>query len=226
MCVGGGGGGTKNHAAAAFEASIDPPTLDQLPFDLYPGQHKVHVYDIENDGTLQNGVGYPAATEELFTNNGSSSFIQYGWNRSLQPFNYTCTLNSASHLIWVDCTHPNNSFPAGIQVIVQSTNVIEVQKLYVNQSMDLRTPVTVPVERDGEYQVSIFTIRKGIGILGSMEYRTVAVIVNSSKHAAISTQGVAESSVFHYVTYNNELCAGDISRISSSLGVIIIAGHE
>ena len=33
--------------------------------------------------------------------------------------------------------------------------------------MDLHTPVTVPVERDGEYQVSIFAIREGMGILGS-----------------------------------------------------------
>ena len=39
-----------------------------LPFDLNPGQYRVYVYDIEHDGTLNNGVGYPAVTEELFTN--------------------------------------------------------------------------------------------------------------------------------------------------------------
>ena len=50
---------------------------------------------------------------------------------------------------------------------MQSTNVSEVHKLHVNQSMDLHTQVTVPVERDGEYQVSIFAIRKGMGILAS-----------------------------------------------------------
>ena len=31
----------------------------------YPGQYRVFVYDIEQDGTLQNGVGYPAATTEF-----------------------------------------------------------------------------------------------------------------------------------------------------------------
>ena len=36
-----------------------------LPFDLHPGYYKVYVYDIECDGTLANGVGYPAATSEL-----------------------------------------------------------------------------------------------------------------------------------------------------------------
>ena len=38
-----------------------------LPFDLYPGQYRVYVYDIEHNGTLHNGVVYPAVTEELFT---------------------------------------------------------------------------------------------------------------------------------------------------------------
>ncbi len=31
----------------------------------YPGSYRVFVYDIEQDGTLENGVGYPAATTEL-----------------------------------------------------------------------------------------------------------------------------------------------------------------
>ena len=47
-----------------------------LPFGLYPGHYRVHVYDIACAGTLHNGVGYPAVTEELFTNltnNGNDS---------------------------------------------------------------------------------------------------------------------------------------------------------
>ena len=41
-------------------------SLDQtLPFNLYPGQYRVFVYDIESDGILSNGVGYPAVTIEL-----------------------------------------------------------------------------------------------------------------------------------------------------------------
>ena len=38
-----------------------------LPFNLYPGQYRVFVYDIESDGTLSNGVGYPAVTSKVFT---------------------------------------------------------------------------------------------------------------------------------------------------------------
>ena len=36
-----------------------------LPFNVHPGQYRVFVYDIESDGTLYNGVGYPAVTMEL-----------------------------------------------------------------------------------------------------------------------------------------------------------------
>ena len=39
-----------------------------LPFDLHPGHYRVYVYDIEHDGTLHNGVGYPAVAEELPAN--------------------------------------------------------------------------------------------------------------------------------------------------------------
>ena len=99
----------------------------------------------------------------------------------------SCTLNSASGLIQAECSHSDSSIAAGIQVIVQSTNVSEVHKLYVNQSMDLHTPVTVPVERDGEYQVSIFAIREGIGILGSGVGYTEHVTVNTPAMAIEST---------------------------------------
>ena len=34
-------------------------------FNLYSGQYQVLVYDIEQDGTLSSGVGYPAITDQL-----------------------------------------------------------------------------------------------------------------------------------------------------------------
>ena len=42
-----------------------------LPFDLYPGQYRVFVYDIESDGTLYNGVGYPAVMITLLSGNNN-----------------------------------------------------------------------------------------------------------------------------------------------------------
>lgn len=36
-----------------------------LPFGLSPGLYRVLVYDIEHDGTLSTGVGYPAVQSKL-----------------------------------------------------------------------------------------------------------------------------------------------------------------
>ena len=95
---------------------------------------------------------------------------------------------STSGLIWAECSYLCSSFAAGIQVIVQSTNVSEVHKLYTNQSMDLHTPVTVPVERGGEYRVSIFSIRNGTGILGSTaQYMMVTSATISTTTTDVST---------------------------------------
>ena len=52
----------------SFLLALDRNTSQNytLPFDLYPGQYQVYVYDIEYDGTLHNGLGYPAVTEEHY----------------------------------------------------------------------------------------------------------------------------------------------------------------
>lgn len=38
-----------------------------LPFELFSGLYIIFVHDIEYDGTLSNGVGYPAVTTTLIT---------------------------------------------------------------------------------------------------------------------------------------------------------------
>ena len=99
-------------------------------------------------------------------------------------------------------------------MIVQSTNVSEVHKLYINQSMDLHTSVTVPVERDGEYRVSIFAaIRRGMGILGSsVQYQTGA---NPATTSAILTHGVV-----------NNLSSIIDGNTRNSKRVFTLTGHE
>ena len=36
-----------------------------LPFNLYPGQYKVFIYDIEQNGVLHSGVEYPAIIAQV-----------------------------------------------------------------------------------------------------------------------------------------------------------------
>ena len=65
-----------------------------LPFNLYPGQYRAFVYDIESDGTLSNGVGYPAVMNELTLSNEQGipiiSFLHlyYGYFIQIRPLNH------------------------------------------------------------------------------------------------------------------------------------------
>ena len=47
----------------------------ELPFNLFQGVYQVFVYDIESDGTLANGVGYPAVINQLLANGNYSGNI-------------------------------------------------------------------------------------------------------------------------------------------------------
>ena len=92
------------------------------------------------------------------------------------------------HALIVQCRFLDDSL-TGFQVIVQSTNASEVHKLYLYQSMDLHTTVIILVERDGNYKVSIFGIREGMGILGFYVQYTMVVTVGDASHES----GIANS---------------------------------
>ena len=70
---------------------------------------------------------------------------------------------------------------------MQLSNANEVQKLYVNQSTDPHTPVTVEVEKDGPYQVTIFPIREGRGILDSNAERLQVIGTTTTVEDVSST---------------------------------------
>ncbi len=61
-----------------------------LPFELPPGQYGVFVYDIESDGTLVSGVGYPAVNREMVTSGTTQGTSAYKL-RNMMHFgvNYT-----------------------------------------------------------------------------------------------------------------------------------------
>ena len=82
-----------------------------------------------------------------------------------------CQITTDVYVIRVWCTVSDN-----LQVIVQS--IADHNVLHVNRSVSHRTPVTVPVERDGEYLVSIVAIMNGTGILGSTVQHVKLVMVN------------------------------------------------
>ena len=97
-----------------------------------------------------------------------------------------CIVTFNFRLIHANCSD-THSASSGLQVIVQLSNASEVQKLYSNQSMDPHTPVTVEVERDGLYQVTIFPIREGRGILDSTAVYSRLLVVDRNTNADIFT---------------------------------------
>jgi hypothetical protein len=60
----------------------------------------------------------------------------------------------------VMCSCSNCSLATGFQAIAQLGEASEVRKIYVNQSMSLQTPVTLALEKDGEYLVSVLTFNE------------------------------------------------------------------
>ena len=140
---------------------------------------------------------------------------------------YSCTLNALDKHMQAECSC--NSIAVMFQMIVQASNH---SKVYSNQSMNPHTPVTVEVERDGLYLVTIFLIREGRGILDSeiyymeqvlvMDYNlptsgtaptitslasstrgTVAMLLASYTHVIVCISPIVEFSLFKLVNFHD-----------------------
>ena len=173
-----------------------------LPFNLYPGQYRLFVYDIESDGTLSNGVGYPAVTDDYFIEFSLFSYLNdQGTAESYLHLGdiiiitgtqvLDCSTIVSSGLILAECSPINSALVIGFQMIAQLSGSSKVHKLHINQSMDLQTPVTVEVEESGTYQVTIFVMRERTGIVGSfVGYTTHVLVVGDVSSYATYLKGI------------------------------------
>ncbi len=90
-----------------------------------------------------------------------------------------CKIGTSFHLIWAECSYPSNTMANGFQMLAHLGNNSEVHKLYTSYSKSPYTPAAVRVEESGVYQVTIFPIRQGIGIINSSgEYRELLMVNN------------------------------------------------
>ena len=100
----------------------------------------------------------------------------------------SCAVSTVFSIITVECTYSSNSLATGFQVIAQQiSNSSQVHKLYVEQTT--HTTATVEVEETGVYQVSIFPLREGTGILDSnVEYtQQVSFVEATTEPPTIAT---------------------------------------
>lgn len=82
----------------------------------------------------------------------------------------------------VECAFRSDSTATGFEVIIQNSNRTEVSKLHVGQAINRQDRVSFEVEMDQKYQVSIFAIREGAGILDTnVEYRQIFAGISCMK---------------------------------------------
>ena len=60
-----------------------------LPLDLSVGQYRILTYDIEQDGTLSNGIGYPAVTQDRTLSNDAGTHEQSSYMQLDYFHNFT-----------------------------------------------------------------------------------------------------------------------------------------
>ena len=109
-----------------------------------------------------------------------------------QTVTISCQITTSPGVISAECTFPNETMATGFQMIAQLNNSSEVHKLYINQSMDLQTPVTVILNISGLYQVTILAILNNSGIVTNAEYIAqnlveIENIVTISTHVTTSS---------------------------------------
>ena len=149
---------------------------EELPISmLRSGMYNVVCYDVESNGRLLPGVGYPAYVQRIsITQTG----IEKYFHPSLIFFTFKCTgsvfIRRSLHLencgvsystesgnILASCEFPSISITSGFQIILQfndPANVESVQRVMVGQTLDRNTSVSISVNRSGIYFATIFAV--------------------------------------------------------------------
>ena len=64
-------------------------------------------------------------------------------------------------------------------MIVQSTSFMYVRKLLINHTIDPSSPVEVEVEQDGEYLVTVYSIRRERGIVHNSTPHQQRIVIST-----------------------------------------------
>ena len=88
-----------------------------------------------------------------------------------------CSIYISTFTVSTECTYPSNSLATGFLMIVQLGDPDRVHRLYVNQTRDQQSLVSVEVKENGTYLVSVIPVFERTGIIGSnVEYRDEIVL--------------------------------------------------
>ena len=87
-----------------------------------------------------------------------------------------CFMTNKSYLLAVNCVFHHDADVTAYQVVARLIYPSEIHMLHVNQSTDLQTPVTLQVEADGEYYVTVFPVGERGIIDYTVEYEKLVTM--------------------------------------------------
>lgn len=95
--------------------------------------------------------------------------------------------------IIASCSYPNNNIATGFQLIGHDPT--KVHKLYTNRTTTNRqAPVSLLLEANQIYQITIFAIKSGTGIVNGMVYSAPHQLVPNSA-SSITTSSVTPNGI-------------------------------
>ena len=106
----------------------------------------------------------------------------------------SCGVFASFGWLKVNCVFSNDTV-TGIQVLAQSTEMVDFSILHANQSSGSQTTVTVQLERTGMHQVFVFPILGESGILGTSAEYTQQVMVPSQGMTTADGIRIASTSI-------------------------------
>ena len=113
-----------------------------------------------------------------------------------------CTITTTLDRIIASCSYPSNTVATGFQLIAHAQT--EVHKLYTNRTTTNRqAPVSLLLEADQIYQITILAIRSGTGIVNSIAYSAPHQLLHNSTSSIIVTSNISTSTT---VTQNGTYC--------------------
>ena len=95
------------------------------------------------------------------------------YTASISPSSFSeigdCDILISGLVVSVLCSHSPTSSSTGFMLVVQEKSVNGARRLLVNstEQVEPQGPVTVEVAGGGAYQVTVFPIREGMGVLDS-----------------------------------------------------------
>ena len=97
-------------------------------------------------------------------------------------------------IIEAECVYSSDPSITGFQVIAQKISSSNIHKILTNQTRNRQTLVTIQTDANGTYEVVIFAVREGSGILHSdVQFSDVMIVMMMDNSNDNSISGICKN---------------------------------